>query len=162
MRRGQLERGVPVPGGLSLPGLQLVPLTEALAALDYAAVRESDDRLRAQFPEWRAPADIEAARAQIRAHQRDAAERTAFTYSALDPTGARCLGCVYLYVLEDCPYDVLLYAWVRAGHESLDAALFGALLSWIERDWPFTAPIAPGRTHGWGEWQALVASGTAG
>lgn len=87
------------PPGLSAPEFLLRPIQESDAALDHEAVMESKEFLRSwEQTGW--PEDdftVEANRADlVRLAQRHNAG-TSFAYTVLDPSLAKCLGCVYIF-----------------------------------------------------------------
>ena len=133
----------------------LRPIRASDAALDYEAVMASKEYLRPwEQTGW--PADdftLDANRADVVKLERwnDAGER--FTYTVLDPTGAQCLGCVYI-VPTDAPlfarkqiaaiddarwsdYEVAVNFWVRTSRlaDGLDLGLLDALGPWLANDW---------------------------
>lgn len=133
----------------------LRPITAADAALDYAAVMESKDYLRLwEQSEW--PADdftVEANRGDLEKLEQWHARGAAFTYTVMDPAGAECLGCVYIFpgdasflakaqitAVADtrwADYDAAVYFWVRASRLAThtDRALLNALQIWFSREW---------------------------
>src|SRR5207237_9759001 len=116
--------GAVVPGGTRTARLQLRPLRESDAALDYDAVMESPASLR-RWSQTAWPADdftLALNRSDLERHEREHGSGEAFTFTVLDPGGARCLGCVYLApprpeeiaVSLGAQSPVRVTVWVRA------------------------------------------------
>jgi hypothetical protein len=42
---------------------------------------------------------------------------------------------------------------------ALDNALYGAVLSWLSSDWPFSNIVFPGRSISWLAWNAALKAG---
>lgn len=133
----------------------LRPIRASDAELDYEAVMESREFLRVwERTGW--PADdftVEANREDLVKLERRHADRESFTYTVMDPTETRCLGCVYL-VPTDAPiltrarisalgddrwsaYEAAVYFWVRDSRlaDGLDRRLLERLGPWLEREW---------------------------
>jgi len=87
-------------------------------------------------------------------HAREHRERIAFTYTALDPAGNTCLGCVYIKSLatlvaeqtenagrlaEIGDFEAAVRFWVTAPRLAggLDRRLLHALNGWFAQEWPF-------------------------
>lgn len=146
---------VPPPTGLSTEAFSLRPITADDAEIDHAAVMESKDYLRVwEQTGW--PEDgftIEANRTDLVDLEQRHSAGTAFTYTVLDPTGATCLGCVYvmphdatfLAKAEITPLgpdswedvDAAVYFWVRRSSlaAGTDRALLDALRTWFAQEW---------------------------
>ena len=140
--------GVPVPEEKRTERLYLRPLRAADVELDYDAVMSSAAMLRRwSQSDW--PADdftLAENLADLQWHEGEHLERTAFTYTVLDPPRTRCLGCVYIRPLR--PEQVALcqgaaYAadvgfWVRASEvpAALDEHLLATLRDWFRAEWP--------------------------
>ena len=70
----------------------------------------------------------------------DFTERRGFTYTVLSPADADVIGCVYIYPLvggSSGGLQARVRSWVRADHADLDTVLYRAVLTWLQRDWPF-------------------------
>jgi hypothetical protein len=152
-----LPRQETVPKGTRTDRLCLRPLTTAHVAIDYDAVMESREQLRAWSQTTWPKDDFTLAenRADLARHQREHSEGVAFTYTVLDPTETRCLGCVYITALPETIrhlYAAAAYAanvgfWVRTlelTEESapefgngLESHLLVTLRQWFAADWPF-------------------------
>jgi RimJ/RimL family protein N-acetyltransferase len=129
--------------------LWLRPLRATDAELDYEAVMSSAEQLR-RWSQSSWPADdftLAENRADLQRHEREHAERAAFTFTVLDPAGARCLGCVYLMpvwpgaasLCEGAAYAASVGFWVRPSEvaNDLDRHLLAALREWLKAEWAF-------------------------
>jgi len=111
------------------------------AELDYAAVMESQSRLRAGSPNgW--PCEgftLEENRADLRRHEREFLAREAFAYTVVRPDESAVLGCVYLNPTQTPHMDVDVYLWTRdSDHRAgLTAKLYAQVKDWLSDDWPF-------------------------
>jgi len=138
-----------VPAGRRTDRLWLRPLRASDVDLDYDAVMSSVAMLRAwSQSDW--PAD-EFTRAEnlddLQRHEREHEAREAFTFTVLEPGGARCLGCVYLTPLwpgqeplrDGATLATNVAFWVRASQlaNGLDAHLLAALREWLDAEWAF-------------------------
>ncbi len=147
--------GTLVPAATSTDRLLLRPLTVDHLALDYDAVMASREQLnRWSQTTWPTP-DFTLAenRADLERHQREHVEGVAFTYTVLEPTQTRCLGCVYINPLPVSTSD--LYAkenyiarvsfWVRSDelNSGLESHLLATLRAWFANQWPFAQVIYP-------------------
>lgn len=147
----------PVPAELKTAEFVLRPIGPDDAELDYAAVMDTREYLR----QWRQsswPEDdftVEANRKDlVELEERHAAHR-AFTYTVLDLTGTRCLGCVYVFptsatFLAACTVrpvadeewgsvDAVVFFWVRSTQMAggMDERLLSALRAWFRDTWRF-------------------------
>jgi len=152
----------PIPAAWRTPRLFLCPLRATDVELDYDAVMSSTAMLRSWSQSgW--PAD-DFTRAEnledLRRHEREHVAREAFTFTVLDPTEARCLGCVYLQPLppgaptlrEGAAHPVRIGFWVRASQvaDDLDRHLLTCLREWLAGEWRFDRilfAIAPGNVR---------------
>ncbi len=150
--------GAPIPELLDAKEFRLRPLRVSDVELDYAAVMESKELLRRwSQSEWPADDFTLAQNAEdLEEHEREHDERTAFTFTVLDPKESECLGCVYIRPFapllrpedigeagtEDV-YQGRVAFWVRQSrlNDGLDHSLLRALIQWLERDWPFTRVV---------------------
>lgn len=142
--------------------LILQPLRASDVERDYDAVMSSAAMLRAwSQSEW--PADdftLAENLADLERHEREHEAREAFTFTVLDPSGTRCLGCVYLQPVpeaarvlrEGATHPVRVGFWVRASEieNDLDRHLLDALREWLQNEWRFDRllfAIAPGESR---------------
>ncbi len=145
------------PQGLRADEFVLRPIRASDAQLDYEAVMESREFLRAwEQSTW--PADdftVEANREDLENLERRHADGVSFTYTVMDPAETQALGCVYVFPGLTSPtvaraqvspvgdadwsdYEVAVYFWVRASRlqDGLDRRLLDALGPWLEHEWP--------------------------
>lgn len=145
----------PVPAELRTEEFVLRPIVADDAEMDYAAVMETREYLRRwQQSAW--PEDdftVEANRKDLVDLERRHGEHRAFTYTVLSPTGARCLGCVYVFptsatflvkstvtpVGDDqwTDVDAVIFFWARLSEmeTGLDERLLAALRAWFTDQW---------------------------
>lgn len=145
----------PVPAELRTSDFVLRPIVAADAEMDFAAVMETREHLRLwEQSAW--PEDdftVEANRADLVGLEQGHAERRAFTYTVLEPNGAECLGCVYVFptsasflakstvtpVGDDkwADVDAVVYFWARLTQmeKGLDERLLAALRTWFREEW---------------------------
>lgn len=136
-----------VPDGFE-PPLRLVadqfllePLGPEHNEDDYDAWSSSIEHIRATpgFPDGRWPRAMTLAenRADLERHARDFAARSGFTYTVLDPSDRRVIGCVYIYPDRDGAHDAVVASWVRATRAAADAPLRELVSRWLVEVWPF-------------------------
>jgi hypothetical protein len=151
-----------VPQLMRTEHLRVRPLTADDVDLDYAAVMSSIEHLQGVFGpggDWpTAELTYEEDLRALKNHEKEHAQRSAFTYTVLSPDEAECLGCVYLLPVHDERFDAQIYLWVTeaAFDRSLDNELYEGIKEWVERDWPFASVAYPGRSIDWDEWEQLV------
>lgn len=151
----------PPPNELRTAEFTLRPITVADTEHDYAAVMASRDHLRLwQQSSW--PEDdftAEDNRVDVVDMQTRHEARRAFSYTVLDPTGAECLGCVYVFptratfltkatvaAVGDLSWDdvdAVVYFWVRPPQMAagMDGRLLAALRTWFDEDWGFDQTV---------------------
>jgi RimJ/RimL family protein N-acetyltransferase len=141
--------GAPVPAELRSPRVFLRPLRASDVERDYDAVMSSTAMLRSWSQSaW--PADdftLAQNLADLERHEHEHEAREAFTFTVLDPAGARCVGCVYLAPVPDAARPVCQGAahpvrvgfWVRAAEvaNDLDRHLLACLREWLATEWRF-------------------------
>jgi hypothetical protein len=132
-----------VPQRLETPEFVLEPLGPEHNELDYAAWTSSMEHIAAtpgwQDSRWPREMTLDENRADLERHADDFRNRTGFTYTVLDPESRDVIGCVYIYPLRDGEEDARALSWVRASRSELDVALWRAVSSWLESDWPFAS-----------------------
>jgi hypothetical protein len=132
-----------VPRRLETPAFVLEPLGPEHNELDYAAWTSSMEHIAAtpgwQDSRWPREMTLDENRADLERHADDFRNRTGFTYTVLDPESRDVIGCVYIYPLRDGEEDARALSWVRASRSELDVALWRAVSSWLESDWPFAS-----------------------
>ena len=145
----------PVPAELRTDEFFLRPIVADDAKLDYDAVMDTREALRL----WRQstwPEDdftVEDNRKDlVDMEERHVAGR-AFSYTVLDPDGAECLGCVYVFATsakflanstvvalgteEWADVDAVVFFWVRRPRmeTGMDGRLLAALRTWFAQEW---------------------------
>jgi RimJ/RimL family protein N-acetyltransferase len=138
-----------VPEELRTEEFCLRPLRASDAEIDYAAVMDSKVTLRVMSQSsW--PSDeftLEMNRKDLEKHEEEHDERTAFTYTVLDPTESTCLGCVYVGHLKEGPmkgdHAAMLRFWVRQLYleGDLDRRLLESLIDWFRNEWAFSCVV---------------------
>ena len=129
------------PRSLAADQSLLEPLGPEHNEPDYAAWSSSIEHIRATpgYPDgrWPRPMTLEENRADLERHARDFAARSGFTYTVLDPSDRRVIGCVYIYPDTEGGDDAVVLSWVRATHAARDAALRQVVSRWLDEAWPF-------------------------
>ncbi len=141
--------------------MRLRPLTITDAVTDYAAVMESEERLRTVFwpdDDWPQGLRLEQNIIDLGWHQKEFQRRTSFAYTVVDLDESQVLGCMYIHPTTSPSYDAEITMWVRQSQvdEGLDEHLFETVRSWIKDSWPFENPGYPGRSVSFKEWKALL------
>jgi hypothetical protein len=138
-----------VPDGLVAEGFRLAPLGPQHNEADYTAWTGSIDHIRAtpgfNGRSWPHPMPLEDNLRDLERHAQDFAERRGFTYTVLGAGSDEVVGCVYIYPPHgqgpgggaEGLRGAAVRSWVRADRAELDRAVYGAVLAWLERDWPF-------------------------
>ncbi len=147
---------IPVPEQLRTEAFVLRPLRAADNALDYEAVMATQERLRRNSEgEWPRPGFTPAEnRTDLERHEAEFKAGREFTYTVLDPTGTRCLGCVYVYPLTTAlrrlgaeeelaavgESEAATWFWTRPDGVSpdLERQLLAALIPWLRGDFTFS------------------------
>ncbi len=145
-----------IPDRLLVRSFQIRPLLAEHVDLDYDAVMEDPAYLR-QWGQGHWPAD-DFTRAEnlvdLRKHEREHKQGSAFTFTVLAPEGDRCLGCVYItpFGMRIAPewippahrpdpqsFTADICFWVRPSlhADNLDVVLARSLVSWLVDDWYF-------------------------
>ena len=152
---GPTDDDVRPPDELRANEFLLRPIRVSDAELDYEAVMESRQSLRLwEQSSW--PEDdftVEANRGDLRLLERRHAASESFTYTVMDLTETRCLGCVYIFPTDArqfakyqvtpvgdahwSRFEVGVYFWVRESRlaDGLDSRLLGALEPWFRSQW---------------------------
>jgi hypothetical protein len=141
-----------VPVELRTDAFVLRPLRAADAALDYEAVMATQESLRQRTAgRWpRSGFTLAENLEDLEGHEADFQAHRGFTYTVLEPEDTRCLGCVYVYPLEDDGGDgeirdneAVVWFWVRPDGVAadLDRRLLAALVPWLRSDYAFTRVV---------------------
>ena len=149
-----------VPVVLETERMRLRPLTINDAVKDFAAVMESEERLRTIFRpggDWPSGLTLEQNIIELGWHQTEFQLRTSFAYTVINPDESEVLGCMYIYPTNKPGYDAEVTMWVRQSRvgEGLDEHLFETVERWIFDCWPLTNPGYPGRRISFEEWWDL-------
>jgi hypothetical protein len=144
-----------VPVELRTHEFVLRPIVADDAERDYEAVMDTREALRL----WRQstwPEDdftLEANREDVVDMAERHAARRAYNYTVVDPSGRRCLGCVYVFPPtatflaraavtaldggEWAALDAVVFFWVRREQmaDGMDGRLLAALRTWFAKDW---------------------------
>ena len=155
------------PAGLRTREFIVRPLLASDAELDYEAVMESREFLR-KWEQSTWPEDdftIDANREDLAKAERRHVDGDAFTYTVVTLDQTECLGCVYVLPPDakmftgahvtalgadrwsDC--DATVFFWVRRSRlaERLDRAVLDSVVSWLEQEWAFKAPVIMTNEH---------------
>jgi len=152
-----------VPVLVQTPRFKVVPLSPALAKVDFAAYMASIEHLQKTFTRstaWPHAGITDAdAMLDMETEQARFTKRESYAYAVLTPDGSRERGCIYVYPSPVKGYDAMVRIWVtKAEHDAgFDAELYAWTTNWLKSDWPFAKVAYPGRAIAWGEWDALVA-----
>jgi hypothetical protein len=135
-----------IPTELRTDEFLLRPLGATDVDLDYEAVMATQETLR-RFSGGRWPRPdftLEENLADLQEHEEDFRARRGFTYTVMNPTESRCLGCVYAYPPKDeaggaRDYDAVVWFWVRPDGVAadLDRRLLAALIPWFRDEFAF-------------------------
>ncbi|MDF2761770.1 MAG: hypothetical protein K0S83_504, partial [Thermomicrobiales bacterium] len=139
----------PIPTELRTDAFLLRPLRAADVDLDYEAVMATQEALRrSSGGRWPRPDfTLEENLADLQGHEADFGARRGFTYTVMDPTETRCLGCVYAYPPEGedgdggaDDHEAVIWFWVRPDGVAadLDRRLLAVLVPWLRDDFAFT------------------------
>lgn len=147
-----------IPSGLRTDKLLLRPLRTTDVELDYEAVIASRERLLV-FSGGRWPTEnfsLADNLADLKRHEQEHQERTALTYTVMNPEETRCVGCTYINPLrpllhrlaggrdqqgDDAAWgedEALVHFWVRPDAADLDRLLLAVLLDWFDSAWGFS------------------------
>ena len=136
-----------VPVRFTSASFVLVPLGPEHNERDHAAWSSSMDHIRASpgfsGRSWPHPMSLEENAADLERHRAEFEARDAFAYTVLDPRSDDVVGCVYVDPDPSGASDVVVRTWVRTSRTELDAPLRNAVVSWLERDWPFDSVTSP-------------------
>jgi hypothetical protein len=149
-------QGSTIPDMLKAEDFLLRPLRAIDAALDFAALMESQTMLRGwSQSDWPTNHFTVAENAlELQVHEDDHRQGISFTYTVMGLAESECLGCVYINPLayplnplsqhrislseaKDCEAGVTF--WVRQSDrlQHLDKILLAALISWFKEKWAF-------------------------
>jgi hypothetical protein len=151
-----------VPESLETERMRLRPLSIHDAVKDFAAVMESEERLRTVYRpdgEWPSGLTLEQNIIELGWHQTEFQLRTSFAYTVVSLDEHEVLGCMYIYPTSVPDYGAEISMWVRQSQveEGLDEHLFETVERWVAACWPLKNPAYPGRRISFADWQALSA-----
>lgn len=149
-----------VPEVLETERMQLRMLCMTDAEKDYAAVMESEERLKTVFEPggvWPTGLTLEQNTLELAWHQVEFQNRNSFAYTVVALDESEIMGCLYFCPTGKAGHDVDIRMWVRQSRvaEGLDEHLFVTVRDWVTECWPFTSPVYPGRVTSWAEYEAL-------
>jgi hypothetical protein len=146
----------PVPAELRTAEFLLRMLRATDVELDYDAVIKSRELLLVRSGgAWpKEGFSLADNLADLQKHEADYLARTSFTYTVMNPTETRCLGCVYINPLlpllqrlqaseteisQIGDDEAWVTFWVRQSRlaDELDKRLFAALRGWFTDAWAF-------------------------
>jgi hypothetical protein len=148
----------PIPAELRGEEFVLRPLRPSDVDLDYEAVMATQETLRrGGGGDWPRP-DFTLAEnlVDLQGHEDDFRARRGFTYTVMDPTETRCLGCVYVYppAYDDGEsrardYETVVWFWVRPDGvaDDLDRRLLAAMAPWLRNDFAFARVLFRAWAH---------------
>ena len=149
-----------VPSELKSEEFFLRPLRATDVELDYDALMSSKEMLwLAEEGGW--PAEdftLDENLEHLQQHEKEHIERSAFTFTMMNPTEVECLGCVYINPLEavltymdkekidttaieNC--EAIVTFWVRSSRlaDHLDQRILRALIPWFDQEWAFSRVV---------------------
>jgi hypothetical protein len=146
---------IAVPSELRTDQIVLRPLRATDVDLDYDAVISSRPLLLLlSGGDWpREGFTLEENLTDLRRHEQEHHERSAFTFTVMNLAETECVGCIYISPLAaalarvgggaECAtvgaYEAWVTFWVRQSRlaDNLDARLLRALRAWFRADWAF-------------------------
>jgi hypothetical protein len=136
------------PRAMAAERFVLEPLGPQHNDSDYQAWTSSMDHIRAtpgfEDSSWPREMTLEENLADLERHAGEFERREAFTFTVLEPSSARVIGCVYIYPSKQPEHDADVRSWVRATHAELDDPLRRGVAAWLADEWPFHSVHAPG------------------
>jgi len=141
-----------VPDGLSADRFRLEPRGPQHNEADYAAWMTSIDHIRATpgFPDqsWPQEMTLQEICVTWNGTRKTSPSAAASPIPVLEAGTGGVIGCVYIYPARGGPgrRRAAVSSWVRADRAELDTAVYDAVLTWLERDWPFDALEYAART----------------
>ena len=138
------------PEKVETPDFILRKLCYSDAEMDYKAFMSSIDLIRKiRGGNWPTKDfTLEDNKIDLAWKQREFEYKLSFSYTVLDPSQSKIIGCVYFYA-PDMPWlnppdkaDVVINMWVtkEAYDKGLYPKLFHFVKNWAAKDWPFKNP----------------------
>lgn len=153
-----------VPETLKTNEFLVRPLRATDVELDYDAVISSRAELWLRSGgSWpREGFTLEENLVDLVQHEREHLERSAFTFTVMNPLETECLGCIYIDPLasmlkradgsadqlaEVGEHEAWVTFWVRQSRlaDKLDVHLLHQLLTWFKTEWAFTRVVFAAR-----------------
>nr|WP_283105745.1 hypothetical protein [Shewanella kaireitica] len=132
-------------------------LEDTISALDYEAVMSSHLSLQGMFGTrymWpKSDMTFEQNTESLRIHKQEFESRVAFAYSVFNSAKNRCLGSIYIDPSQLPQYDCVVYFWIRDDSLELESTLYQAVLNWLQKQWPFSKIVFPGRSLSLASWE---------
>ncbi len=157
-------RDVVAPSELRTDEIVVRPLRATDVALDYDAVISSRPILLLRSGgDWpREGFTLEENLTDLRRHEQEHHDRSAFTFTVMNLAETECVGCIYISPLdaalaraggsdEECAsvgaYEAWVTFWVRQSRlaDNLDARLMRSLRTWFQADWAFRRVVFAAR-----------------
>jgi len=156
-----------VPDGFVVPKVvegdvfAMRPLSVKDLEADFSALTENGPHLRSQkifgpATSWPGGITKDADLADLGWHEVEFRRRSSFAYRVDDATG-RYAGCVYIFPSPTRDFDAEIFYWTtRQSEEAGLLDMLGTFLeNWVIEEWPFQAPVFPGRSLSWDAYAAL-------
>jgi len=101
---------------------------------------------------------------ELKRHEWEFQNHTAFAYGILTPDRQTELACVYINPSAKQGYDATVRLWVtkQGADAGLEPMLEKAVRDWVKKKWPFKSVAFPGRDMTMTDWNALPALSSAG
>lgn len=141
-----------VPEKLETEEFRLRMLKATDVEKDYEAVMASREHILKLYKDdnigtW--PEEgmtIEEDLEDLKRHEQEFLERSAFAYTVMSIDESKCLGCVYIDPSEENSFDAEVTLWARASEveNGLEETLFEIVRKWIKDKWPFKKVAYPG------------------
>ena len=147
-----------VPQVLETDEFRLRTLTVNDVVKDYDAVMTSVDHCQTVWGgKWPQGLTLEQNLIDLGWHQKESQTRRSFTYTVVQPSEARVLGCVYILPTRKPGHDAEVYLWARQSElaAGLEDRLYAAVQGWLASKWPFKSAAFPGRSVSWANWRAV-------
>jgi hypothetical protein len=137
---------------------ELEVLSPKYAIQDHEAVTASASKIRYVFGpsnDWPSETiSFEENLNDLKRHEKEFNDRTAFAYAIFDPSGSEYLGCIYINPLHsiinsnfnELKCQAQVYFWLSSLHTRINEIEFLEILkTWLLAFWPFEKVIFPGR-----------------
>ena len=123
------------------------------AKLDYEAIMSNIEHInKTPTPpmcgDWpQQTLTLEQDKKDLKWHEKKHKLREVFTYTIMNPTETKCLGCIYIYPSTHKGFDAESYFYVTEEqfNKGLDSEIYRYLDKWLIEKWPFQNVIFPNR-----------------